>query len=78
MTAMTSEYRLVHPVTGAEQLRFRVTEDLDDEDFDASDEISRDGKWKVPDDGYMANRLYVKTIDGTADCERVGKPYSRS
>ncbi len=34
MTATTSEYRLVQAFTGEEQLRFRITEDLEDEDFD--------------------------------------------
>ncbi len=60
MTAMTSEYRLVDVVTSEEQVRFRVTEDLDD-DYTPVIEISRDGKWKVPDDGYIATSLYVKT-----------------
>ena len=32
----------------------------------------------VVDDGYIATSLYVKTMDGTVDCERVGKPYSQS
>ncbi len=78
MTAMTSEYRLVDVVTSEEQLLFRVTDDLDDLDYTPVIEISRDGKWKVPDDGYIATSLYVKTMDGTVDCERVGKPYSQS
>ena len=79
MTATSSEYRLVDVVTSEEQLRFRLTDDLDDDDdYTPVIEISRDGKWKVPDDGYIATSLYVKTMDGTVDCERVGKPYSQS
>ncbi len=75
MAATTSEWRLVDFETSEEQLRFRVTDDIWDEDFDFNVEIFRDGVWKVPD-GYMANSLYIKTMDGTVDCERVGKPYS--
>jgi len=73
MTAMTSEYRLVHPVTGAEQLRFRVTDDVGNLDYLPVVELARDGKWTVPDNGYMATGLYLKTIDGTIHCERVGQ-----
>ncbi len=78
MTVMTSEYRLVDFETSEEQRRFRVTEDLEDEDFVSVIEVFDDGKWKMPENGYIANGLYVRTIDGSVDCERIGKPYSRS
>ncbi len=58
MTAMTSEYRLVHPVTSEEQVRFPVTDDLDaDYDYTPVIETFQDGEWQ-DQDGYIATSLH--------------------
>lgn len=79
MAATTTEYRLVHPVTGEEQLRFRVTDDVGDPDYlPVVETLRADDGWKTPENGYIATGLYLNTIDGTTHCEKVGKAYSRS
>ena len=78
MTAMTSEYRLVDVVTSEEQLRFRLTDDSTTTTTPRSSGSPATASGRRRRRLHRDESLYVKTMDGTIDCERVGKPYSQS